>query len=188
MNVNVGDSIRKIRVQKEMSIRQLSEITGMTSSHISQVERGLASPSLSALEMISDAFGMPITVFFSNQEKNTPVVKRTDRERIELDGSVAEALVRMQSNAPFGVYCIKNFNENHVHTNVKYSHTGTEFIYVVKGSIEYHLKDEVYVLEEGDSLCYSAVTAHWGIKRSNELELLVVTSPFVVQQQSTDKG
>lgn len=182
MNVNVGDSIRKIRVQKGMSIRQLSEITGMTCSHISQVERGLASPSLAALEMISDAFGVPITVLFTNQEMHSPVVKRDGRERMELDGSAVEALVRMESNAPFGVYYIKDFNENYVHTNVQYSHTGTEFIYVVKGSIEYHLKDEVYVLEEGDSLCYPAADAHWGIKRTNELELLVVTSPFVVQQ------
>lgn len=183
MNVNVGDSIRKIRIHKGMSIKQLSEITGLTSSHISQVERGLASPSLSALEMISGAFGLPITALLTDQDMTSPVVKKDKREKMELDGSVAESLVNMGVNAPFGVYYIKNFDENYVHIDVKYSHTGTEFIYVIKGTIEYYLKDEVYILEEGDSLCYHADISHWGIKKTKELEIMVVTSPFVIQQQ-----
>jgi len=48
-NKKLGSKIRKLRISKGMNLSNFAKKIGKTSSYLSQVERGLASPSIMAL-------------------------------------------------------------------------------------------------------------------------------------------
>ena len=52
----VGNTIRDIRKQRGMTLRDLSRATGLSASYISSVERGSAAPSIASLQKISAVF------------------------------------------------------------------------------------------------------------------------------------
>src|SRR3972149_2149014 len=60
----IGQKIRELRMHQGMKLKELSQKVGVTASFLSQVERGVAVPSIGSLKKISDAFGISITSFF----------------------------------------------------------------------------------------------------------------------------
>jgi transcriptional regulator with XRE-family HTH domain len=66
----VGKRIRTLRMEKELKVNDLAEITGLTASTISQVERGLISPSISTLKKICEALEITISSLFEGPESS----------------------------------------------------------------------------------------------------------------------
>ena len=70
--LSVGLAIRALRESKHISVRALATASGFSSSFISQVENGLASPSISSLQEIAHALGTSLGQFFNALETTTP--------------------------------------------------------------------------------------------------------------------
>jgi transcriptional regulator with XRE-family HTH domain len=66
VNLALGARIRAQRIKHNMKISELAEMTGLTSSTISQVERALISPSIATLKKICDAMSIPISYLFED--------------------------------------------------------------------------------------------------------------------------
>jgi transcriptional regulator with XRE-family HTH domain len=64
-SVIVGQKIKEIRKKKSLTIQELSEKSGMSVGHISRLENGLKSPTISTLERLAKALDVPIVYFFS---------------------------------------------------------------------------------------------------------------------------
>ena len=60
----VGENIRTERVARQMSREQLSEMLGITVSHMGLMERGERGTTLVTLEKLCDIFNMPKENFF----------------------------------------------------------------------------------------------------------------------------
>ena len=74
----LGDRIRNLRKNKNITIQEMSDKTGLSIGYISQVERNLVDPSLSSLRKISSTLGVPIYLlmdFDSNNEDELTVKK-----------------------------------------------------------------------------------------------------------------
>ena len=56
----LGSYIRAGRRAKELSLRRLSEASGISNPYLSQIERGLRKPSAEVLQQIARALGVPI--------------------------------------------------------------------------------------------------------------------------------
>ena len=52
--------IREFRKRRNLTIKELSSLSGMSISYISQVERGEIDPSLSSLRKIAAVFQVPV--------------------------------------------------------------------------------------------------------------------------------
>jgi transcriptional regulator with XRE-family HTH domain len=57
--LNIGEYIKKIREEKELSINQLALYSNVSAAHISRIERGLREPSPEILKKISEALKVP---------------------------------------------------------------------------------------------------------------------------------
>ena len=62
----IGDTIRTMRKEKELTLKQMSRRTGLSISLLSQIERAESSPSISSLYKISIALDTPIQALFGN--------------------------------------------------------------------------------------------------------------------------
>ncbi len=56
----MGQEIRSLRKVGGMSLQELGRLAGKSVGHLSQIERGLSHPSISALQAISHALGVQI--------------------------------------------------------------------------------------------------------------------------------
>src|SRR5512143_3738967 len=64
--VNVGQRLRELRNERELSIRALAERSGLNVNTFSLIENGKTSPSVSTLQQIAAALEVPITAFFES--------------------------------------------------------------------------------------------------------------------------
>ncbi|MDO7204427.1 helix-turn-helix transcriptional regulator [Paraclostridium bifermentans] len=65
--VNIGEKISQIRKSKDLSVRDLSKLCGVTASMLSQIERGIANPSVNSLKSIASALNVPLFTFFTSE-------------------------------------------------------------------------------------------------------------------------
>lgn len=57
----VGPTLRAMRIRRGLSVLELAELAGISSSHLSRIERGLAVPSYDVLDKIATAVGSDLT-------------------------------------------------------------------------------------------------------------------------------
>ena len=62
----IGQNIRRIRKDRELTLKQLSRRTGLSVSLLSQIERAESSASVSSLYKIAVALGVKLTVLFGD--------------------------------------------------------------------------------------------------------------------------
>ena len=65
-NISLGKKILESRKIKGLNIREFSKLTGLSTSLLSQIERGLANPSLNSLRSIAEALNIPLFTLFVN--------------------------------------------------------------------------------------------------------------------------
>jgi transcriptional regulator with XRE-family HTH domain len=63
-----AEVLREIRQEKGLSQEALADKAGLHRTYISQVERGLKSPSLRSLEQIAQALGVPASALLKRME------------------------------------------------------------------------------------------------------------------------
>jgi transcriptional regulator with XRE-family HTH domain len=69
--------LKQIRKAKGYTLSDLSSMTGCTSSHLSQIERGLKQPSLDMLRRISNCLEVPIFDLFTEEETSGSGIRKT---------------------------------------------------------------------------------------------------------------
>lgn len=69
LHSRVGLRLKVQRKKTNLTLGELAEITGLTASFISQVERGKASVSLNSLHTLAEALGVPIWYFVSMEDE-----------------------------------------------------------------------------------------------------------------------
>lgn len=99
--VLLGKRIREIRVKRGLSQEKLSELCGISSRHISEMERGESNPSFQVLEQITMSLGiaLPELLHFEHQnssdqlrEKLVVMIRSLDDERLRLAYRLVQAL------------------------------------------------------------------------------------------------
>ena len=74
LSVDVGQRLRQLREEQNISMRGLATKSGLSANALSMIERGKTSPSVSTLYKLSEALGVPITEFFNQQLERQEVV------------------------------------------------------------------------------------------------------------------
>ena len=66
--MTIGDKIRKIRIEKNMSQKKLANLTGISQTYISKIEENKRQPTFSKMVKIANALGIPIEQFKGSEE------------------------------------------------------------------------------------------------------------------------
>ena len=56
--MNIGEKVKSLRKQSNMSLRELAQDTGLSKTTLSDLENGTKNPSLDTVEKIATAFGL----------------------------------------------------------------------------------------------------------------------------------
>lgn len=66
--MTLGTRLSQLRQQSALTLKDLSTLTGLSISHLSDIEHGRVEPSLSALGTIAKAFNMSASLFLNGVE------------------------------------------------------------------------------------------------------------------------
>lgn len=184
-SVNVASSLRELREARNISMRTLATKSGLSANALSMIERGKTSPSVSTLYKLADALGVSITAFFGTQTEKKQIVflKSDQRTRMSFTRGVFEALGGEQFVGrvePF-MLTLESGAASGPHSIV---HTGHEFVFCLRGKLEYHVDKHVFQLEAGDSLLFASKLQHkWKNPGNTVTNALIIISGFEEGEQ-----
>jgi transcriptional regulator with XRE-family HTH domain len=160
-SVDVGGCLRKLRTERQLSIRSLAELSGLNVNTLSMIENAKTSPSVSTLQQLAMALGVPITAFFETDtpSKNIVFQRAGQRPAALFDhGSLEDLGAGMILRWGQALRVVLQPGADSGPTPIV--HTGHEFVYCLEGSLEYAIESQVFALQPGDSLLFEAHLPH----------------------------
>ncbi len=163
----IAENIRRIRQNKKMSLMQLANLSGLTKSYISKIEKSNKAPPFSTLTKIAYALDTDISLLLADKSEAPEdlsfcIVKKNERKEVVSRGTQYgihyEALAYKKIGKNMDPYIIlPAFREKGV-----FSHEGEEFIHVLEGKYEFIYDSKKNILNAGDSIYFDSITPHWG--------------------------
>ncbi|MBW4025518.1 MAG: cupin domain-containing protein [Proteobacteria bacterium] len=157
--------IRELRKRRRLTLAELAERTGLSVGHLSQVERGISTPTIRQLHNIAGAMGVTIGWFFHGgeaaAEADGGIVVRADRRRRMAMGDagiVDELLVPHLNGALELLSC--TLEPGSSSGTEPYTHEGEEAGLVLSGRMELIVDDRSYILGTGDSFAFKSMRPH----------------------------
>jgi len=200
--IDLGKKIRNERQKRQLTLEKFSQMTGLSKSFLSQMERGITEPSITSLKKIAKQFGFSVVNLFQNgdtlnsnweyhsasvkyQEKsmNHPekaeVVRADKRKKFALPGSkVMYDLLTPDMNRQLEVMYMRVSEGENSGEQPMLDPPGEKVGLVLKGSIEVSVGTEVYQLGEGDSIYYPANVPHaWRALEGDSIEVVWILTP-----------
>ncbi|GGE32180.1 transcriptional regulator [Agaricicola taiwanensis] len=162
----LGQQIRQTRKKRGLSISDLSKQCGMSVGLVSQIERGISSPSVRALRLISEALEIPSSALLkfgdapASDEKG--IVSRANSHPTlnNPEKGIEKVIVTPQPSAGINVY--RAFIEPGGSTGEELFtiERGEQVGLVLTGQLELWIEDKCFTLKPGDSFRYHSKTPH----------------------------
>jgi transcriptional regulator with XRE-family HTH domain len=150
----LGARVRELRRDRGMTLKGLGREAGLSHPFLSQVERGLARPSVTSVERIARALDVPVSTLWTAPRQAPARVVRApsaDGHAAGVRELVAEGSVLRVREWTVGP---RSWSDEGDTT------TGEVMVYVVRGAVEIDLDGEVHALQEGDSLFFDGAVRH----------------------------
>lgn len=162
----IGPKIRDLRQNKNLGLVQLGEHTGLSTSMLSKIERGLLFPTLPTLLRIAVVFGVGLEYFFVESDKRpiATVVRKKDRLRLpDRPDDVSPAYFFESLDFPATDRRMAAYYAEFPAPSkpvALHSHEGAEFIYMLSGQLAIEVAGETTILQEGDAMYFDSSTPH----------------------------
>lgn len=157
---SIGGKLKALRLQQKLTINDVAKETNLTKSLISQIENGKSLPSLKSLIALTTALGTTVGYLFSNDMDTTdPVVRAAERKVISTESGVTLYLLTPNLRNR-QVEFLSVVYEKGASSGLLHAHSGEEYGIVLRGRLEVNVRDESYILEEGDSIVINSEIPH----------------------------
>ncbi|GAX90509.1 helix-turn-helix domain-containing protein [Effusibacillus lacus] len=158
--MNIGEKIRKQRKLLGLTINDVAERVGVSTSLISQIENDKADPSLVTLKKIVHVLQIRFADLFNDESSMSPVVRKDQRKKIVLgkNAGIVQELLAPDIKRNLELLLI-TYKEGESSEGVLI-HQGEECGLVLEGRLELTIGTDVYELEEGDSVYFNSDIPH----------------------------
>lgn len=181
---NVGAQIKKIRNENNLTLKQLSEKTNLSTGFLSQLERGLSNVAIDSLVNIANALDVTIQDLLNTnqieQESESLIIRDFEKKVISINPTLhSYVLTHAVHDIPFlprEYHLLPNFADDiDLQT---YSHEGTDWIYVLEGILSVTVDNQRFDLFPGDTITIDSTKPHnWQNRGSKTAKFLAINSP-----------
>lgn len=163
----IADKIKALRTNKGYTLKRLGELTGLSKGLLSRIENYQVSPPIGTLSKISHGLEVPIGIFFETDESHDhekyAVTKKEERKQVNKKEASAElnyySLSGLQKKKIIEPFIVK-YPVVTKATGKLYEHPGEEFLFVLKGKIDFIYGKETIRLESGDTIHFDPSIPH----------------------------
>jgi transcriptional regulator with XRE-family HTH domain len=204
--VELGRSIRTVREQRGLSLRELARRVDVSPSFISQIELGKANPSVGTLYSIVSVLGTTLDDLIGEPDRDAgpelvdagltdgapgdwprvdvPVQPAEGRSRVEMSGVVWERLTH--DHDPYVDFLHVEYapGSSSCAADQLMRHGGREYGHLVRGRLDVQVGFETYSLGPGDSIHFDSSTPH---RLSNPYDEPCTAVWFVLARRDDDR-
>ncbi len=163
--IKIGLRIRQIRKERNFSLQDVADRSGLSKSLISKVENFRTIPSLPVLSKITEVLKVKVAEIVKGiEEKNEQiyiVTRKNERKILQREsakGFIYELLMTENANNSLFESFVLTLEKGARRKSV--STDGHEFLFILKGEIKFHYGKEKIVLKKGDSIFFDGRTPH----------------------------
>lgn len=166
MLADIGQRLRHIRKERQLTLSELGDLAGVSKSLLSKIENGRTVPSLPVLLNLIKSIGLLPEEFFHGLQFENP-------SKYQLTRANERIFFQKEESAKGFVYqrlLERGFNDFTLEAVVLDIEPGAErqmvstdaweFKFMLSGKLQYHIEDEVLNLQEGDALLYDGRLLH----------------------------
>jgi transcriptional regulator with XRE-family HTH domain len=182
----IGQKLRLRRKVRRMSLKEVAERSGVSIGLVSQIERGLSTPSLRSLNQICQALEMPMRWLFEGEhagahDEGEVVVRQSQRRFMDLG---AKGMVKelMSPDSVPGIQMMRIvIRPGGSSGESPYNHpNGAKCGTVLSGQFGLEVDEREYILGPGDSFAFRATSQHrFWCAGGEPCEVIWIVSPAV---------
>jgi transcriptional regulator with XRE-family HTH domain len=161
LSMQIGNKIRDLRIQKNLTQEELADRCELSKGFISQLERDLTSPSIATLIDILQCLGTDLKDFFDDSVEEQIAFQQQDYfEKIddELKNKVEWIIPNAQKNMMEPIRLTLSPGGSTYPDN---PHEGEEFGYILSGSIRLIIGKRIIRVKKGESFYFTANATHY---------------------------
>jgi transcriptional regulator with XRE-family HTH domain len=158
---DLGGRVRELRRERGLTLKELGSRADLSHPFLSQLERGLARPSVGSVERIARALGVPVTALWTARRSVPARLARAG------DGTLVP---HAEAGAPGGVRELPDDESalrvrewsggSRTWPRTKATAVGEILLYVARGALDIDLDGTVHALDEGDALRFDGGVPH----------------------------
>ena len=180
VDVAVGQRLRDIRRSRKLSLEAIAARTDLSIGFLSQIERGLSSPSLRVLATIADVLGIGIAGLFGATETaaaGSDAIVTREQQRAELNlwrtGISKQLLSPSGSEGRLNLFLVHMEPDGSTGDEL-YTHDGEEAGLVLEGEMILTVDAESWTLRTGDSFRFASRRPHRFSNPSDKAKAVVL--------------
>ncbi|WP_407943495.1 cupin domain-containing protein [Methylobacterium sp. EM32] len=158
----VGQRLRALRQARGLSLKAVAAATGLSIGYLSQVERGLSSPSLRALTQVADLLGVGISALFGSAEGTEPdgiVTRAGERAALTLWRAGITKQLLTQGDGALSLFLMQLAPASGTGDEALV-HDGEEAGLVMEGALVLTVEETTAELGPGDSFRFASRRPH----------------------------
>jgi transcriptional regulator with XRE-family HTH domain len=178
MNIDIGGRIKLLRLYYGLTQQELADRCELSKGFISQIERDLASPSISTLSDLLQCLGTDLKNFFNDASDDEVVFKSDDVfiKEYKDEGSIINWIVPNSQKNDMEPIIIELMPGGKSY--VDDPHEGEEFGYVLVGSVTLHIGNKKYKVKKHESFYFKPNSVHFISNNSSvNAKVLWVSTP-----------
>lgn len=181
MDVNIGERLKKVRLEKGYTLKDVAAKSGYSKALISRIENGNVSPSINSLLKIASALDVkPHDLFLPAKDAEPTLVQKADRKKVKMDGGKVEVEFLTVQSGEKKIEPLLITVERGATTGSKLGgQNGEIWTMQLKGRMELTLGDKKHILDEGDCAYFKTSVPHSfrSIGRAKSVAFCVITPP-----------
>lgn len=160
INKYVGQNLKSIRKQFNLSLDELSEKSGLSKSMLSSIENGAKSPTISSLWKICDNLHIPLSRL-THISKPKVVVATNDQQNILQTNEelLFTSLFEFDSEKKFEIHR-QELAPGYCHESNGHTNQVTEYVFVGEGTLTMNVNQTIYTLNQGEAIQFLATVPH----------------------------
>lgn len=164
LSEKLGQTIQRLRMADRMSLGDLSEVSGVAKSMISQIEKNESNPTLATLSRLSQALGTSVEAIVSDTPTLSALVQHAviqDIPRLVSDDGLCELRVLgALDTVQFVQWYDLSALPGGVLKSSAHPKGSVENLSVLEGEFEVRVEDEVWIVPTGETLRYRGDLDH----------------------------
>lgn len=184
-DLSLGLAVRKARQARGLSLKQVADAANVSVGFLSQIERGISSPSVRALRAICAILDVPVLTLLGGNDTDTGlearrIVRSGQRRRVDFgDKGMVKEFLTVHDQGMLQVMEL-TLEVNGGSGDDPYNHEGEECGVVLEGRLELYIDGQVYRLGEGDAFHFESASPHkFRNLATGRTRILWITTPPV---------
>lgn len=182
LNMTIARNLQVLRKNRNLSLGQLAELSGISKVLLSNIEKGNNNPTINTIWKIANGLKVPYTALIDAHQNTIETV------------SYKEALSNIQytDDKKCSIYCYYPTDATHnfeffgmnLENGAEYTAPGhpdkaQEYIFVKSGKLTFFIENKTYILEEGDSMHFDSSQPHIYKNNSDTMTSILIMNYYV---------